>query len=53
MTQSQRDAEGEGKHSYSRSENIPLVVDLDGTLLHTVETQVRDAFHRLRGRGVA
>ena len=24
-----------------------------GTLLHTVETRVRDAFHRLRGKGVA
>jgi 4-hydroxybenzoate polyprenyltransferase len=35
MTQSQRDAEGGGKHSDSPSKNIPLVVDLDGTLLRT------------------
>src|SRR6516164_5675979 len=35
MTQSQRDTEGGGKHSDSPSKNIPLVVDLDGTLLRT------------------
>jgi 4-hydroxybenzoate polyprenyltransferase len=35
MTQSQRDAESGGNQSDSSSENIPLVVDLDGTLLHT------------------